>query len=59
VQEALSGRIELLRLAPLAQAEIDSAEGNLVDALFAASPPRVERAPIGRAAFAAEPSRAK
>lgn len=52
VQEALTGRIELLRLAPLAQAEIEGAEGNLVDALFAASPPRVERAPIGRAAFA-------
>ncbi len=52
VQEALTGRIELLRLAPLAQAELESATGNLVDALFAASPPRIEHAPVGRAAFA-------
>ncbi len=52
MQEALTGRIELLRLSPLAQAELESAEGNLVDALFSASPPRVQRAPIGRAAFA-------
>jgi predicted AAA+ superfamily ATPase len=52
VQEALTGRIELLRLAPLAQAELESSEGNLVDALFAGSPPRIEHAPVGRAAFA-------
>ena len=52
IQEALTGRIELLHLAPLAQAELESAKGNLVDALFAASPPRIEHAPIGRAAFA-------
>jgi uncharacterized protein len=52
IQEALTGRIELLRLAPLAQVELESGQGNLVDALFAASPPRIEHAPIGRAAFA-------
>ena len=52
VQEALTGRIELLRLWPLAQAELEHGGGNLVDSLFAGDPPRVRNAPIGRAAFA-------
>ncbi|MGP0100199.1 MAG: ATP-binding protein [Solirubrobacteraceae bacterium] len=38
VHETLAGRIELTRLWPFAQAELeDDGEGNLVDALFAAS----------------------
>jgi predicted AAA+ superfamily ATPase len=52
VQEALTGRIELLELWPFAQAELSEGGANLVDALFAASPPRITQAPIGRAAFA-------
>ena len=52
VQEALTGRIELIRLWPFAQAELHNGTGNLVDALFAASPPRIVGAPIGRHAFA-------
>lgn len=52
VQEALTGRIELLRLWPFAQAELEHSAGNLVDTLFAGDVPRVRNAPIGRAAFA-------
>ncbi len=52
VQEALTGRIELVQLQSFAQAELEGAAGNLVDALFAASPPQVAEAPIGRRAFA-------
>jgi hypothetical protein len=53
VHEALTGRIELARLWPFAQAELHDGGGNLVDALFAASPPRIVGAQIGRRAFAA------
>jgi predicted AAA+ superfamily ATPase len=56
ISEALTGRIELINLWPLAQSEIAGAKGNFVDALFAASPPRVEGATIGREAFAARVS---
>jgi hypothetical protein len=52
VQEALTGRIELLRLWPFAQTELSGGGENLVDALFGASPPRITNAPIGRTAFA-------
>jgi uncharacterized protein len=52
VQEALTGRIELLRLWPFAQAELEHSAENLVDMLFAGDVPRVRNAPIGRAAFA-------
>lgn len=51
-----AGRIELINLWPLAQSEIAGARGNFVDALFAASPPRVDGATIGREAFAARVS---
>jgi uncharacterized protein len=54
VQEALTGRIELIELWPFAQAEIHGKGANIVDALFAATPPRVQGAPIGRRAFVAE-----
>ncbi len=53
VQEALTGRIELIRLWPFAQAELQPSHGNLVDSLFATAPPRIAGAPIGRHAFAA------
>ncbi len=52
VQEALTGRIELLRLWPFAQSELEHGVLNFVDTLFAGEVPRVSTAPIGRAAFA-------
>jgi predicted AAA+ superfamily ATPase len=51
VKDALTGRIELIRLWPLAQSEIHSTPGNIVDALFAAAPPQVSGAVVGRDAF--------
>lgn len=53
VKDALTGRMETIRLWPLAQSEIDSASENFVDTLFAAAPPRVSGAVVGRAAFVA------
>ncbi|HET9593208.1 MAG TPA: ATP-binding protein [Solirubrobacterales bacterium] len=52
VSDALTGRVEMVQLWPLAQAEIEGSTNNFVDALFAVSPPRVEEAPKGRAALA-------
>jgi predicted AAA+ superfamily ATPase len=51
VYEALTGRIEIVRLWPLSQAEIAESGANFVDALFAARPPQISGAPIGRDAF--------
>ena len=51
VKDALTGRMEIVRLWPLSQAEIRGAEDNFVDALYAASPPQLGDAPVGRAAF--------
>lgn len=49
--EALTGRIEVLNLWPLSQAEIERATVNFVDALFAARIPQLSGVPIGRQAF--------
>jgi uncharacterized protein len=43
--------METIRLWPLAQSEIRRSTGNLVDALFAATPPRISAATVGRDAF--------
>jgi predicted AAA+ superfamily ATPase len=51
VEDALTGRMETIPLWPLAQSEIHGSTGNLVDALFAAEPPRVANATVGREAF--------
>lgn len=51
VYEALTGRIEIVRLWPLSQAEIERSTLNFVDALFSGRPPRIQNAPIGRDAF--------
>ena len=51
VKDALTGRMETVRLWPLSQSEIHGSAGNFVDALFAAEPPRVTGAPVGRKAF--------
>jgi uncharacterized protein len=53
VKDALTGRMETIRLWPLAQCEIRGASGNFVDALFAAAPPRISGAVVGRDAFVA------
>lgn len=52
VKDALTGRMEIVRLWPLSQAELQGATGNVIDALFRATPPQVTDAPVGRAAFA-------
>lgn len=49
--EALTGRVEIVRLWPLSQAEIELSTLNFVDALFSGQPPQVLDAPIGRDAF--------
>jgi predicted AAA+ superfamily ATPase len=51
VKDALTGRMETVRLWPLSQSEIHGGANNFVDALFAAEPPRVVDAPVGREAF--------
>jgi uncharacterized protein len=51
VKDALTGRMETVPLWPLAQSEIRGGRGNFVDALFAAEPPHVAAAPVGREAF--------
>src|SRR5690349_23458374 len=52
VADALTGRVEMVQLWPLAQAEIEGSSSNFVDALFAGSPPQIDDAPKGRAALA-------
>lgn len=51
VYDALTGRIEIVKLGPLTQAEIERSSLNFVDALFAGRPPVVEVAPKGRDAL--------
>jgi uncharacterized protein len=51
INDALTGRIETVRLWPLAQTEIHSGAVNFIDALRAATPPTVTGAPVGRAAL--------
>jgi predicted AAA+ superfamily ATPase len=51
IYEALSGRIEIINLSPLAQTEIERSKTNLIDQLFAAAPPQIAGATIGREAF--------
>jgi predicted AAA+ superfamily ATPase len=52
VQDALTGRIEIITLRPLSQSEIEGSAGNIVDSLFSAAPPQISDAPVGRGAFA-------
>ena len=51
VADALTGRVEMIRLWPLAQAEIERSSTNFVDALFARQPPQVDGALKGRDAL--------
>lgn len=49
--DALTGRVDIVTLWPLAQTEIEGAGTNFVDALFSGRPPRVTGAPTGRDAL--------
>ena len=51
VYEALTGRVDLVQLWPLAQSEIERSRTNLVDSLFIGEPPNIHGAPINRVAF--------
>jgi len=51
VKDALTGRMQIVRLWPLSQSEIHRSHNNLVDALYAADPPQIRDARVGRAAF--------
>jgi predicted AAA+ superfamily ATPase len=51
IKDALTGRMELVRLWPLSQAEIRGSRKNFVDSIFAGAPPQIVDAPVGRAAF--------
>ncbi len=52
VKDALTGRMETIRLWPLAQSELRGTQTNVVDALYASAPPLVAGATVGRAACA-------
>ncbi|MDR0946065.1 MAG: DUF4143 domain-containing protein, partial [Bifidobacteriaceae bacterium] len=52
VKDALTGRIELITLWPLAQGEVHGT-GGIIDGLFAGRPPMVQDAPVGHQAFLA------
>jgi uncharacterized protein len=51
VLDALTGRVEIVTLWPLAQSEIEESNHNFVDSLFAGSAPDVQDARIGREAL--------
>jgi len=51
VLDALTGRAAIVTLWPLAQSEIEGSVSNFVDALFAAEPPRIAGATVGRDAL--------
>jgi predicted AAA+ superfamily ATPase len=51
VKDALTGRMELVRLLPLAQGEIRGTPPTLVDKLFAGEPPALAGEVVGRDAF--------
>ncbi len=52
VTEALTGRIDIVRLWPLSQQEINGGSGRFVDELLQGKVPRISDARRGRAAFA-------
>ncbi len=52
VKDALTGRIDTITLWPLSESEVRGGKLNFVDRLFAAAPPWIEGAPVGRDAFA-------
>jgi uncharacterized protein len=51
ITEVLTGRVELVQMWPLSQAEIEGGTSNVIDRLLAADVPRIRGAPKGRNAF--------
>jgi predicted AAA+ superfamily ATPase len=51
VKDALTGRMQIVRLWPLSQAEIHGSRNNFIDAIYAQAPPQIHDAPVGRAAI--------
>jgi len=51
IQEALTGRAEIITLWPFSQAELHGTRHNFIDQLLDGQPPWVKSAPIGRDAF--------
>lgn len=51
VYEALTGRVQIVRLWPLAKVEIERSTTNIADILFSGRAPDVRGAPTGRPAF--------
>lgn len=51
VADALTGRVETVRLWPLMQTEIESGAFNFIDEVFSGRPPDTRDAPVGRAAL--------
>lgn len=51
VVDALTGRMEIIRLWPLAQSEIERSSTNFIDSLFSGEPQRILSAPKGRDAL--------
>ncbi len=51
VIDALTGRIDRIRMWPLAQSEVHGGKLNIVDELFAGRAPLIDRAPVGHQAF--------
>lgn len=51
IKDALTGRMETIRLWPLSQAEINGSTTNFIDALFAGELPQINGATVGRDAF--------
>lgn len=49
--DALTGRVDIVTLWPLAQAEIEEVRTNFVDSLFSGRPPQITGAPTGRDAL--------
>ncbi len=52
ISESLAGRVRMIELWPLSQAEVHASPENFVDRVLAGEPPQVSGAPIGRDAFA-------
>lgn len=52
IADALPGRVEYVHLWPLSQAEIAGRRGSVIDRLLNGAPPRIDDAPVGRAASA-------
>lgn len=51
IKDALTGRLEMVTLWPLAQAEIHGTSHNVAERFFANRPPQINDAPVGRDAF--------